>query len=254
MKTTLTNKKIILCALVFFILVMFYGSKIMLSSSQQEIKNIKEPVSAKELYDLTATITEDIVTFPGDPQYKSEDISSLEEGSHFHLSEIHMCNHTGTHIDFPSHVVQGGKTSNDFPLKSLVGHGLIIEVPNNESSITSEFVKRQPILANDFVFFKTSNSKLSKSAKFTNNYVYIEPEAADELLKKKVRIVGIDYISVDKYESEKLPVHKSLLSNDVLIVEGLELNNVPVGRCKIYIMPLKLDKKDGSPARVMAKI
>jgi arylformamidase len=59
---------------------------------------------------------------------------------------------------------------------------------------------------------------------------------------------------VDKYESENLPVHKSLLSNNVLIVEGLELNDVPVGRCKIYIMPMKINKMDGLPARVMAKM
>ncbi len=227
-----------------------------MSSVQQEIKNVKESGAYKKLkyYDLTANISEELVTFPGDPQYKAEDISSLEKGAHFHLSEIHLGNHTGTHIDFPSHVIKDGKTSNDFPIESLIGQGLIVEVPSNESSIKKDFIKKQPILENDFVFFKTSNSKLSKNAKFTNDYVYIEPEAAEELLKKRVKIVGIDYISVDKYESEDLPVHKSLLSNDVLIVEGLELNDVPIGRCKIYIMPMKVNKMDGLPARVMAKI
>lgn len=210
--------------------------------------------STVKIYDLSVNISEELVTFPGDPQYKSENISSLEEGSHFHLSEIHLSNHTGTHIDFPSHVIKNGKTSNDFPLASLIGRGLIIEVPSSELSITKDFIKKQPILANDVVFFKTSNSKLSKNAKFTNNYVYIEPEAAEELLKKKVKIVGIDYMSVDKYEYEDLPVHKLLLSNDVLIVEGLELNDMPVGRCEIYIMPLKINKMDGLPVRVMAEI
>lgn len=253
------NKKIFLCLLLLstFNLIAFCGSILMFSSAQQEVKNVKESGEGKKVkkyYDLSANISEELVTFPGDPQYKAEDISSLEKGSQFHLSEIHLGNHTGTHIDFPAHVIKDGKTSNDFPIESLIGHGLIVEVPSTESSITKEFVKKQPILANDFVFFKTSNSKLSKTAKFTNNYVYIEPEAAEELLKKGVKIVGIDYISVDKYESEDLPVHKSLLSNNVLIVEGLELNDVPVGRCKIYIMPMKINKMDGLPARVMAKM
>ena len=160
----------------------------------------------------------------------------------------------GTHIDFPAHVIKGGKTSSDFTIDKLIGSGLIIEVPDIEESITSKFIEAQPILSNDFVFFKTANSKLSKNEKITDKYVYIEPAAAEELLKKGVKIVGIDYISVDKYEYEHLPVHKSLLSNDVLIVEGLELNNAPVGRCKIFIMPININEMDGLPARVVAKM
>lgn len=228
----------------------------MISGAGQATKNVKESESQtkEKYYDLSANISEGIVVFPGDPQYKAEEVCSLEKGSQFHLSEIHLGNHTGTHIDFPSHVIKGGKNSNDYPIESLIGQGLIIEVPSSESSITKDFVKKQPILANDFVFFQTSNSKRPKTATFTNNYVYIEPEAAEELLRKGVKIVGIDYISVDKYESEDLPVHKILLSNDVLIVEGLELNDVPVGRCIIYIMPIKINKMDGLPARIMAKI
>lgn len=205
-------------------------------------------------YDLTAKISEKTVVFPGDPVYKSDDVCSLASGSQYHLCHMHFGNHTGTHIDFPSHVIKGGKTSSDFPIESLIGSGLIIEVPEFEKSITRTFVTEQDILSNDFVFFKTSNSRLSKLGKFTDKYVYIEPEAAEELLRKGVKIVGIDYISVDQYVAEDLPVHKSLLSKDVLIVEGLELNSVPVGRCKIYIMPVNIDEMDGLPARVVAKV
>lgn len=208
----------------------------------------------KKYYDLSANITEDLVTFPGDPQYKAKEVSSVNKGSTFDLHELCLSNHIGTHIDYPSHVITGGKTSNDFPIETLIGKGLIIEVPAGERSITKKFVNRQNILPGDFVFFKTLNSQRSKYLNFTDNYVYIEPKAAKALLKKGVRIVGIDYISVDKYESEDLPVHKSLLSKDVLIVEGLELNNIPIGRCEIYIMPIKINKMDGLPARVLAKI
>lgn len=209
---------------------------------------------AKKYYELSVNISEELVAFPGDPLYQNEQVCSLAEGSHFHLSKIHLGNHTGTHIDFPSHVISGGKTSSDFPIEKLIGYGLIIDVPDKETSITKSFLEDQPILKNDFVFFKTKNSKISKISPFTDKYVYIEPEAAEELLKKGVKIVGIDYISVDKYEAEDLPVHKSLLSKDVLIVENLELNEVPVGRCKIYIMPIKINDMDGLPARIIAKI
>ncbi|WP_028389658.1 cyclase family protein [Legionella fairfieldensis] len=204
-------------------------------------------------YDLTAKISENTTVFPGDPEYKSELVNSLSTGSAFNLCCLHIGNHTGTHIDFPAHVLEGGKSSSDYSIQDFIGSCLIIEVPNQEKSITKSFVKKQEILQNDFVFFKTSNSNLSKRGNFTDKYVFIEPEAAEELLKKGVRIVGIDYISVDQYEAESLPVHKSLLSNNVLIVEGLELNNVPLGRCKVYIMPLNIENMDGLPARIIAE-
>lgn len=209
------------------------------------------PILPSVHHDLTAPITEHTVVFPGDPKYKSEDVCELATSS-FKLCHLHFGNHTGTHIDFPAHVIQGGKTSSDYQINDLIGAGIIIEVPQTEKSITKEFVSKQPILAKDFVFFKTSNATLSKQEKFTDKYVYIEPDAAEELLKKDVRIVGIDYISVDQYSAENLPVHQSLLSNNVLIVEGLELNNVPIGRCKIFIMPLNIPNMDGLPARVTA--
>ena len=213
--------------------------------------NIKK---VKKYYDLTAIISAESAVFPGDPQFKTENICSLDKGSQYNLCQMHFGNHMGTHIDFPAHVIRNGKTSSDFTIDKLIGAGIIIEVPDIEESITRKFVEAQPILLNDFVFFKTANSRISKNESIANKYVYIESSAAEELLKKGVKIVGIDYISVDRYEDENLPIHKMLLSNDVLIVEGLELNNAPIGRCKIYIMPININEMDGLPARVIAKI
>ncbi|MHB1948720.1 MAG: cyclase family protein [Gammaproteobacteria bacterium] len=210
--------------------------------------------SMSKIYDLTAAISEKTVVFPGDPEYKTQKVCSLEEGHTFNLCHMHFGNHTGTHVDFPAHVLKDAKTSSDYSIDHLIGSGLIIKVPDTEKSVTKQFVSEQPILKSDIVFFKTANSKLSKQDKFTEKYVYIEPDVAEELLKKGVKIVGIDYISVDRYDAEDLPVHKSLLSKEVLIVEGLELNNAPIGRCEIYIMPLNIPKMDGLPARVVAKL
>ena len=207
-----------------------------------------------KMYDLTAAMTADTVVYPGDPTFKTEDVCSLESGSQFQLCHMHFGNHTGTHMDFPAHVIKGGKTSSDYCIQDLIGSGLIIEVPQAEKSITKEFIKAQSqITQNDFVFFKTSNSTISKQAEFTEKYVYFEPEAAEELLLKGVKIVGTDYISVDSYEAEELPVHHKLLSNNVLIVEGLELNNAPVGRCRLFIVPNNIPEMDGLPVRAFAE-
>lgn len=241
------------------VLAVMVGRKILLSKKYfTDFLNKKESLirshnQTTEYFDLTAAISEQTIVFPGDPTYTSNDVCSLTTGSQYGLCQMHLGNHTGTHVDFPAHVLKGGKTSSDYTIDGLIGSCLIIQVPDDEKSVSKAFVERQNIIRNDFVFFKTSNSNLSKQGDFTERYVFIEPEAAEELLKKNVRVVGIDYISVDQYESESLPVHKTLLSNDVLIVEGLELNNVPLGRCKVYIMPINIQNMDGLPARVVAK-
>jgi len=200
--------------------------------------------------DLTAVITPKTVVFPGDPSFSVDPVCSISESSSFSLCKMQMGNHMGTHVDFPAHVIKGGKTSTDYSLDDLIGEGVIIEIPHDVKSIGRTDIDCEKIYENDFVFFKTGNSDISKHEDFTDKYVYITPDAAKALLEKKVRVVGIDYISVDAYEAEELPVHKILLSNDILIVENLELGEVNPGRCKLYIMPLKADEMDGVPARV----
>lgn len=211
-------------------------------------------MKGKQIYDLSSEISSKLVAFPGDPKYSSESITSLENGQKFNLCHMHLGNHTGTHIDYPAHTISGGKSSSHFPIEYLIGPGIIIKVPPSEKSITKDFVAIQPIMKSDIVFFKTENSKISKHEEFTAQYVYIEPEAATELFEKGAKIVGIDYISVNRYDDENLTVHNLLLSKEVLIVEGLELDQIPEGRYEIFIMPLKTADMDGQPARVIAQL
>lgn len=205
------------------------------------------------IHDLTTLINTSMVVYPGDPAYRSSVVCSLELGHTFNLHEEHLGNHTGTHIDFPAHVIPGGKTSDDFELCSLMGEGIIVEAPQDQASISASFIESLNIKKNDIVFFKTTNSNLSKHQPYTDQYVYLEKEAAQALINKGVRIVGIDYISIDGPHEHHLPTHHIILSHDILIVEGLELVNAPLGRCKIIIAPLKIEAKDGLPARVFCE-
>jgi arylformamidase len=212
---------------------------------------MKVRIMKENLYDLTLPMSENTILFPGDPVFCCKNLSSLKENKPFELQQLSFGNHTGTHIDFPSHVIKNGKNSSDFSISDLIGEGIIIEIPTHCQSIKKTSIENSLIKKNDFVFFKTSNSDLLKEGKFSKNFVYIEPEAAKMLLRKKVRVVGIDYLSPDKCDDEDLPVHKILLSNNILIVEGLNLYGIDPGRCKIYIMPLKIPNLDGLPARVI---
>ncbi len=210
--------------------------------------------SSHQYHDLTTELSPQTVVYPGDPAFNIENICSLEDGSPVHLCQLHFGNHLGTHIDFPSHVIKHGKTSSDFAIDHLIGAGVIIEVPENIKSINREFIKSQTIHPGDIVFFKTSNKNISKQAAFTENYVYIEPNAAEELLIKQAKIVGIDYLSVDQHNAHTLPVHHMLLLGNILIIENLNLKNAPAGRCEIFILPLNISNLDGLPVRVIARM
>lgn len=207
------------------------------------------------IYDLSIPVSKHTLSFPGDPVFQSESVSSVAEGKHFDLCRIQMGNHTGTHVDFPKHVIFGGKSSSHYKVSDLVGNGLIIRVPDDARTVDAKFVASQKaaIFEGSFVFFKTANSKLSKVGDPVSDYVHITPEAAQALLRMKVKVVGIDYISVDSIEAEDLPVHKILLEKGVLIVENLDLAGINSGNYEISIAPLKIEDADGLPARVTAR-
>jgi arylformamidase len=203
-------------------------------------------------YDLTRPIASDVAVFPGDPDFKIEKVREIAKGSSYNLCCLHMGNHTGTHIDFPAHVIKNGKTSSDYDADAFIGEGVIIDVPedNKNLGITSEFIKKQQFQKNDLVFFKTSNSKLA-SNKISEKFVYLTPQGADELIQKQVKMVGIDYLSIDALEDESLPSHNKLLKNDILIVENLQLSDIPAGRYKKFIVsPPRINDMDGLPVRV----
>jgi arylformamidase len=210
------------------------------------------------IYDLTRPITSASPVFPGDPAFRIEQIHSMENGSSYNLCCLHFGNHIGTHIDFPAHVIKGGKTSSDYPLSYFIGTGVIIEVPADQAyinfGISVEFIQSQNILAGDIVLFKTSNTELP-SDKISEKFVYLSEDAAGELINKEVKIVGIDYFSVDSLDKDGLPVHLKLLGNDVLIVENLDLKHVPTGRYQeISLIPLHILEIDGLPVRAYARL
>lgn len=198
-------------------------------------------------YDVTKPIHSEMLSYPGDPAFSKEIICSFDKGDICNLLHIHMSNHVGTHIDFPAHFIQGGKTSADFSLLHLMGRCLIIEIGPNIRLIQPEHLADQSIQEGNIIFFKTPNSTLTE---YSEKYTAISHAAAQYLREKRVKIVGIDYLSVDAHGDHDFPVHRELLSHDILIVENLELKNVSAGDYHARIYPLNLKEVDGSPVRV----
>lgn len=103
------------------------------------------------------------------------------------------------------------------------------------------------------VLFKTDNSPKLLLREFREDYVHLTEDAAQFLVERDVKLVGIDYCSIERYQNPGAPVHVTLLRAGILIVEGVNLNEIPAGPCEIYCLPLRIQGADGSPARVIIK-
>ena len=205
------------------------------------------------LYDLTIEMSTQTTVFPGDPKVQIDTLCDVAKGDNFTLKHFHFGNHTGTHIDFPAHIIEGGQQSQDYPIDYLRGNGKIIEIAD-DNHVCANHIKAADIKQGDIVFFKTSNTRkaLHKGC-FNPNFVAIEKEAAMALVAIGVKIVGIDYLSVDKFEDELLATHHALLSHNVLVVENVKLDQIPAGNYHINISPIRFSHADGLPVRITAE-
>src|SRR4029079_5524426 len=204
------------------------------------------------IYDVSVPIANGMHVWPSDPPLKLTPQGHLSrDHSHtIHVTTIEMGSHTGTHIDAPFHFVEGGRKLDEIPLKDLVGPVSVIQV-TGVPSITREHLKSLSWKNVDRVFFKTDNSEHWNDGVFFERFVYLEPEAAEFLVQRNLRVVGIDYLSIDPYKSEKHPTHFVLLGRNVIIIEGLNLSRVPPGRYQMVALPLNLQGADGAPTRVI---
>ena len=204
------------------------------------------------IYDVTVPISGDMVIYPGDPPVKIERISTINKNdAKYNLSHCSFGSHTGTHIDAPFHFLENGITVDRLPLELLMGRARVVEVtaPLIDESVLEEF----DFTADARVLFKTRNSYLWSRKDFAEDYVYITPGAARSLVSLGIKVVGIDYFSVEKYGDERFDTHLILLSAGTLIIEGLDLREIEPGDYELVCLPLKVKDGDGAPARVVLR-
>ena len=204
------------------------------------------------IYDISVPITTRMPVWPSDPQVNLAPTSHLaRDKSHtVRVTRIEMGSHTGTHIDTPWHMVEDGRRLNQIPIETLIGPAIVLEIPN-VPSIGRANLEKLHFDGIQRVLFKTDNSRHWKDEKFYEQFVYLEPEAAELLVERGVTLVGIDYLSIDKFKSEKHPTHFVLLRRNVAIIEGLNLSQIKAGRYHMTALPLNLQDVDGAPTRVI---
>lgn len=201
----------------------------------------------KRIYDLSPSIGSPMPYYPGDEPYRTEPICTLER-SGCNMHKITLGTHTGSHIDAPLHFLEDGKAIDQYPLFRFMEPAEVVEVKVRE--IGPEHLEGLDPEARA-VLFKTPNSSLMGVGAFCRDYTHLTPEGAQALIERGVRLVGIDYVSIERFGTPDFPVHKRLLEADVLILEGLNLKDVPPGLYLLLAFPLRLKGMDGSPVRAL---
>jgi arylformamidase len=204
------------------------------------------------IYDVSVPITNTMPVWPSDPPVKltPKPHQSGDKTQRVVVTNIEMGSHSGTHIDAPWHFIDSGSRLNEIPLETLVGAATVFEIPN-VPSIGIREVENLPLDGVERILFKTENSKHWADGKFYEQFVYLELEAAQFLVDRGAKLVGIDYLSIDQFKSEKHPTHFALLGRNVVIVEGLNLSRISAGKYEITALPLNLQDVDGAPTRVI---
>jgi arylformamidase len=210
-------------------------------------------ILSSEWIDVSVTLREGMLSWPGDPKFKMERRMDMGAGDEANVSLLTMSSHTGTHMDAPLHFLKNGRGLDEMPLGVAVGPARVIGIKNPESITRDELIPYQ-IGEGERILFKTANSLRNwPDEPFREDYVHISTEAALFLARRRVRLVGVDYLSVSQFEENEVEVHRTLLEAGVWIIEGLNLAAVEPGRFDLICLPLKIANSDGAPARVILR-
>ncbi len=204
------------------------------------------------MYDISVGVSPEIPVWPGDPPVKLERVKSMEDGEEANVSQLQSSVHVGTHIDAPIHFVEGGHSVDMIPLKSLLGRAYVVDLRKADVLDAQALESARIPPRTRRLLFKTRNSDHweNEERKFQRDFVAVDASGAEWLVKKGVKLVGVDYLSVAPF-NDGVATHRILLEAGIVVVEGLNLARVSKGRYTLYCLPVKLMGSDGAPARAV---
>lgn len=206
----------------------------------------------KKMYDISVVLGRESIDYPGDTPFSREHVSTIAAGGDSDLSKLVMSAHSGTHIDAPAHFIQNGKTVDEYSVEDFVLPAHVVSIRNPESIYPSE-LKQYAIEPGVALLFKTDNSTSGRcrNGVFSDHYVHLSPEGAQFCIEKRARLVGVDYITIERYADTSFTSHHRLLGNGIPILEGIDLHEVPDGRYTLFCLPLKILRGEASPVRAV---
>jgi len=209
-----------------------------------------------KIHDISVTISNELVTWPGDPKVDIQLPVQIKNGDACNVSRWSIGAHTGTHTDAPFHFIDDGDGLDKLSLDPFIGRCLVCEMDPQESNIESADLEPIDLGDHTRVLFKTRNSEhwRNNDTEFDEDFIALGLSGAEYLVERNIQLVGVDYLSVESFHAEfEHPVHKTLLKNKIAIVEGLNLSAIVPGEYELICLPLKIKHGDGSPVRAVLR-
>ncbi len=210
----------------------------------------------KKYYDISVAISPDLPVWEGDLPVVIRSISSIERGDMANVSRLEMGAHTGTHVDAPVHFVPGRKGVDMLDLEILIGPAFVADLSHIVGEIGPDDFQSANIPGGTLrLLCKTSSSDLwSKSpATFNQDFVGISADGAHWLVVHGIKLIGVDYLGVERFDKvgSGAPTHHLLLEHEMIIIEGLNLSEIPAGGYTLLCLPVKIKNLDGAPCRAI---
>lgn len=188
-----------------------------------------------KIYDISRSL-QSAEVYPGDPAPKLERIKTIgEDGSVYNLTAFYACCHNATHIDAPLHFIEDGATTQEIPLERMMGKCTVISA---SGILTGEHMDQILPYCEENILFKG------------NGKAFLSASAAFALADAGINLVGTDSQSIAP-PNETARAHVELLARGLVILEGLDLNEVPDGNYYLTVLPLKIEGVEGAPARAI---
>ncbi len=200
--------------------------------------------------DISVLVWPGMPTFPGEQGPRVKPDKEIVEGEPASVSILSLGTHTGTHVDPPSHFLTCGPTVEAVPLEALVGRAVVVALETVDKITAQDLDEANLPEGAERILFKTRNSRLWDLPGFQTSFVGLSVDAALWLVERRVRLVGIDYLSIEPFHGSG-DTHRTLLGGGAMILEGLDLRGVEPGEYILLCLPLKLDGGDGGPARAI---
>jgi arylformamidase len=205
-----------------------------------------------KLIDISVPLDPNLPSYPGNTPFTIEPIKRIARGDSSNVSTLHLSAHSGTHVDAPRHFFDDRAGAEALPLEMLFGRARVIEA-RSRKALVPEDLNGIDLTEDVRVLIKTHNSRLWGSAEFHTDYVGLSEAAARYLVDHGVKVVGVDYLSVEEFKKPGAPAHHVLLGGGTIVIEGLNLRDVEPGVYDMFCLPLRIVGSDGSPARVVLR-
>ena len=205
-----------------------------------------------KLIDVSVPLDAQLATYPHNTPFTLEPIKRIAHGDSSNVSTLHMSAHTGTHVDAPRHFFDDGQGTEALSLELLIGRTRVIEVHSRAGIAATDLEAID--FSNDIrVLIKTANSRLWGDPEFHEDYAGVLESGAKHLVEHGIKVVGVDYLSVEKFHNPGAPAHHILLGAGTIVIEGLDLRGVEPGVYDMFCLPLRVVGSDGAPARVVLR-